>query len=203
MGADALTSQLEILPFAKMCIDYKVGDPLPSTITVVDLDNSKVEVNVSYVNKPLICVHCKSLGHLINVCPTATRVWVKKGTPTGENNGENVGGKSNEDFVEKHDWTVDKDNQQKKQYEVLVEENSNATVSKENNDLQLEPEGGKWTEVKSKRKPLASPSISSGSPSPQLFKDGMEEESGTKKGGPKSKMSKRAKRFGGSPPQKT
>lgn len=77
--ADALTSQLEILPFAKMCVDCKVGDPLPNVITVVDMDpitgcKFNVEVKVTYLNKPLICSHCKSLGHIVNVCPAVKRV---------------------------------------------------------------------------------------------------------------------------------
>lgn len=61
-----------------MCVQYKVGDPLPHSISVVDFDKSNVEVKVTYLNKPLICTHCKSLGHLINVCPIAKREWVRK-----------------------------------------------------------------------------------------------------------------------------
>lgn len=38
LSADDLTSRLEILPFAKLCVDYKIGDDLPSAIEVEVLD---------------------------------------------------------------------------------------------------------------------------------------------------------------------
>ncbi|KAK1384257.1 hypothetical protein POM88_021992 [Heracleum sosnowskyi] len=38
LSADDMTSRLEILPFAKLCVEYKIGDDLPSTIEVEVLD---------------------------------------------------------------------------------------------------------------------------------------------------------------------
>ena len=81
--ADELTSKLEVLPFAKMCVNYTIGDVLPTSIPVTVLDpcsgDKKIDkVLVSYRNRPLICTACKSLGHLIGSCPSVTRKWVQK-----------------------------------------------------------------------------------------------------------------------------
>lgn len=83
--ADARTSQLELLPFARMCVDYKVGDLLPDKIPVLTLDargnKSVVDVAVEYAKKPLVCSGCKELGHLVSACPISTRIWVRKQGP--------------------------------------------------------------------------------------------------------------------------
>ncbi|KAK1376687.1 hypothetical protein POM88_032880 [Heracleum sosnowskyi] len=86
LGTDALTSQLEVLPFAKLCVNYKVGEDLPTKLQVVDLDpvtgeKSIVEVLMSYPNRPLVCTACRSLGHLVGACPKVTRKWVRKEKP--------------------------------------------------------------------------------------------------------------------------
>lgn len=81
--ADELTSKLNILPFAKICVNYSIGNTLPTVIPVTVLDpisNEKVveEVLVSYPNKPLACTSCKSLGHLVGSCPVTVRKWIRK-----------------------------------------------------------------------------------------------------------------------------
>lgn len=81
--ADNLTSQLNILPFAKVCVQYKVGDPLPEKIKAIDFNPSSsaktiVEVEVAYQQKPKVCLGCKSLGHVISACPVTIRKWVRK-----------------------------------------------------------------------------------------------------------------------------
>lgn len=38
LSADNLTSQLDVLPFAKMCVQYNYGDPLPNSIPVMAID---------------------------------------------------------------------------------------------------------------------------------------------------------------------
>lgn len=83
LGADALTSKLEMLPFAKLQVVYKLGDPLPNEISAVSIDpvsqqKSVVKVSVSYPFRPLFCSGCKSLGHSIGACPKVARVWVQK-----------------------------------------------------------------------------------------------------------------------------
>lgn len=86
LSADDMTAKLEVLPYAKLCIDYKIGDDLPLKIDVEVLDPKTEEkhveeVKVSYPKKPLVCKECKTLGHLKGACPRATRVtrsWVKK-----------------------------------------------------------------------------------------------------------------------------
>lgn len=86
--ADDRTSKLDILPFAKMCVNYKIGDELPDKIEVEALDPvsgaTTVEVvQVSYPAKPLICSSCRSLGHKAGACPGAKRSWVLKPKQSG------------------------------------------------------------------------------------------------------------------------
>lgn len=80
--ADSLTSQLEVLPFARFCVDYVVGADLPALIPVSVVDSfgnkSVVDVKVEYAQKPLFCTGCKALGHLVSVCPSVQRIWVQK-----------------------------------------------------------------------------------------------------------------------------
>ncbi|KAK1360999.1 hypothetical protein POM88_045473 [Heracleum sosnowskyi] len=81
--ADEMTSKLDILPFARFCVEYKVGNDLPSKIEATDMDpvtgeKSIVEANVFYPNKPRICSACQAIGHIVGACPLAKRHWVPK-----------------------------------------------------------------------------------------------------------------------------
>ncbi|KAK1356335.1 hypothetical protein POM88_049591 [Heracleum sosnowskyi] len=83
LSADRLTQNLDMIPFAKFCVKYKLGDPLPNSITAVALDpvsgdKYNAEVRVSYFNKPLLCDSCHSLGHSVAACQKAKRIWVQK-----------------------------------------------------------------------------------------------------------------------------
>lgn len=83
VGADALTSKLDMIPFAKMCVQYTIGNPLPNEIKASVLDPVTNEISteivqVSYPFKPLVCEGCKSLGHTAAVCPKVKRIWVLK-----------------------------------------------------------------------------------------------------------------------------
>lgn len=69
-----------------MCVHYSVSNELPSKIQVVSLYHvieEKIieDVLVSYMNKPLICTVCHTLGHLIGACPEVTRKWDRKEKP--------------------------------------------------------------------------------------------------------------------------
>ncbi|KAK1356383.1 hypothetical protein POM88_049639 [Heracleum sosnowskyi] len=88
LGADELTSKLDVLPFAKVCVQYEIGAPLPSKIHVMAINpctcnKEEVDVLVSYPIKPLVCTSCKSLGHTIAACPVSKRIWVEKKEATG------------------------------------------------------------------------------------------------------------------------
>ena len=83
LRADAATSRLEVMPFAKLQVKYKLGDPLPNEIQVSVIHpctevKSTATVLVSYPVRPLNCSGCHSLGHSIAACPSVTRVWQRK-----------------------------------------------------------------------------------------------------------------------------
>ena len=89
LTADDLTKKLEILPFAKLCVDYNIGDALPTklNVEVLEPNSDKVvlhEVLVSYPHMPVVCNGCRSLGHLIGACPKTVRKWVEKKRPAPE-----------------------------------------------------------------------------------------------------------------------
>lgn len=74
------------MPFAKMCVLYKIGDPLPEKLSVATLDplmegKESTEITVSYISKPVICKGCNSLGHQVGACPLVKRMWVQKQQP--------------------------------------------------------------------------------------------------------------------------
>ncbi|KAL8156216.1 hypothetical protein AgCh_001345 [Apium graveolens] len=79
--ADSLTSKLEMVPFAKMCVKCDFGDPLPNEILANALDPVTEEtyvtnVYVTYPVRPRSCEACKSLGHSSSAFPLVKRVWV-------------------------------------------------------------------------------------------------------------------------------
>ena len=77
--ADLLTSQMNPIPFAHMCVTYSFGDPMPGIIPVASWGGgAPVDVIVSYPYKPLSCDGCKSLGHTAGACPIVKRVWIQK-----------------------------------------------------------------------------------------------------------------------------
>ena len=85
IGADALTAKLDLLPFAKLQVQYKLGNPLPNEVSAAVLDpetevKSFVKVSITYPFRPLFCSGCKSLGHTVGACPKVSRIWVKKDT---------------------------------------------------------------------------------------------------------------------------
>ena len=89
LGADQLTAKLEILPFAKMQVNYTLGDPLPNDINVTVIDpvteeRSIAKVLVSYPVRPLFCTGCNSLGHSPSACPKIKRVWKQKDVSSAE-----------------------------------------------------------------------------------------------------------------------
>lgn len=196
---------MEVLPFAKMCVQYQVGVPLPNSITVVDLDpvtgcKTNVEVKVSYLNKPLVCSNCKSLGHNVSACPTANRVWIRKSPPVAP--GDNKADMANEPVPPGDSCDETEKTRVDNEHGVEDVSTSENLAIPEGEQLTSKEDNSGWTEVKSKRKPSASPCASAGSPSPQAFHSGTD---GLKPHGRKQnkRTSKRAKKVLGSPPPRS
>lgn len=64
---DEFTSRLEILQFAKICVEYTFGKDLPTKINVLELnpvteETSIATVTVSYPSKPRFCYSCLALA---------------------------------------------------------------------------------------------------------------------------------------------
>lgn len=148
--ADKLTQKLEILPFARMCVDYKIGDPLPEVIPVTALSPSGEKfvdkVTVEYVHKPLICSGCKQLGHPVTACPITKRVWVQKKVLTAEQDKVDIA----------VNVTIDVGNTTLNA-ESVVNEGSKEPAK----EPEKEPENGngEWTEVTRKKRPLPEGSV--------------------------------------------
>lgn len=151
IGADDLTSKLELLPFAKMQIRYKLGDPLPNEIQASVLDpvskeRSVVNVSVTYPIRPLFCSGCSSLGHSTSACPKVSRVWVMKEKPSVTPIPEN-----------KSPHALPKD---------TVLPDLKGTEGTEGTDGHVHSSKDEWTEVKRKK---SGPSLDSeASPSPPV-----------------------------------
>lgn len=150
------------MPFAKMCVQYAVGDPLPNAIQAVDFDpmtgeKTNVEVKVTYLNKPLICSACQSLGHLVAASPKTSRKWVLKHPPTV--------GDAQPSATTAHTPVVDV-------HPPEVNLNVDKGLGREPNEETKEE--GEWTEVTHKRK-SASPFVGSplveSPPMPHTFKN--------------------------------
>ena len=194
LSVDDQTAKLEILPFAKVCVDYQIGDDLPTKVEVEVLDPvteiiTTEEVLVSYPNKPLACTGCKSLGHLIGACPTVVRKWVQKEASTA---------------APLHPDAP---------CQPVVQPPSNEAPpvnscppSNEAPPVNLSVDEAGWTQVKNKRN-LASPVSPStpGSSSPQTFKHVIVDEIAQKKLGPKPSKSarKKARNSGAAPPNRS
>ena len=165
LSADALTSKLELLPFARLQVLYNLGDPMPDSILASVLDpiteeRSEVKVLISYPVRPLFCSGCKSLGHTVGACPKITRIWVKKeskdedvpknteGTDANGNSGRNM------------------DSNVPTAVEVSPKEGNNSILDCEEPN---EEDNGPWTEVR-KRKESAISIQESPSP-PRTFKN--------------------------------
>lgn len=68
------TSNLDILPFSMMCVNYmdKISVEVLDPVTE---KKSIAEVLVQYPYKPLVCTDCHSLGHKVGAFPSTKRVW--------------------------------------------------------------------------------------------------------------------------------
>ena len=141
LGADEPTSRLDIMPFAKLQVKYKLGDPMPNEISVTVIDpsteqRSLAKVQVSYPIRPLSCSGCHSLGHSIAACPSITRVWQKKETKVDDANVKRDG----------HDLLGDTDKAQMTSQAAGSSSVQEHDASKEDN----------WTEIKRKSQPVSS-----------------------------------------------
>lgn len=80
--ADKLTEKLNIRPYARFCVEFKLGDKILDKIQATVLDpwtggKSVVDVDIEYQTVPKVCDFCDSLGHLSSVCPVKPKVVVK------------------------------------------------------------------------------------------------------------------------------
>lgn len=70
---DKITEKLELINFARICVEISSTSALPDKLDVVVLNvelrsEKVVEVRVEYQNKPQFCLHRKSFGHSILRC---------------------------------------------------------------------------------------------------------------------------------------
>lgn len=166
LGADFLTAKLELLPYARMQVLYKLGDPMPTEVQATVLDPSTEEkmvskVLISYPFRPMYCTGCCSLGHTVGACPRITRIWVKKSVTTDvESKQPNDCSKAS---VENVPTTA-----QDKPIGTVSATTSQVDSSRSVSELVENQE--QWTEVKRKKGP--SSVLSEGSPTPpQTFKN--------------------------------
>lgn len=80
---DEVTSNLEPMHFARVCIEITADFSFPSSIdvTVFDEDSAEeivVSVDVEYQSKPPTCPGCKVFGHSPVKCPNSSFKWVPK-----------------------------------------------------------------------------------------------------------------------------
>lgn len=158
LGADNLTSKLELLPFARMQVLYTLGDTLPTEILASVLDpfteeKSVVKVAVSYPFRPLFCTGCKSLGHTVGACPSVSRIWVPKTTKVSDVTNA------------KADAKTDVKEAVKGMQDEPVIERVPVHVDKPIAETKDSPSTEDWTEVKRKKAAKAS-SESEASPTP-------------------------------------
>lgn len=164
LSADSLTAKLELLPFARMQVLNKLGDPMPTEVQATVLDPTTEEkmvtnVLISYPFRPMFCTGCSSLGHTTGACPRVNRIWVKK----SENNVKN-------DEVPKQSNVKPPSPLEGKSHESDANSPAAPSVGALRNDSGLVKVQDQWSEVK--RKKGTSSEISEGSPTPpQTFKN--------------------------------
>lgn len=68
---DKLTSSQSRVSCARICVEIKVGDPLPVLVDFFDEDGIKHSQEVIYEWMPIQCPKCKSFGHNCTAAPQA------------------------------------------------------------------------------------------------------------------------------------
>ncbi|KAF5197509.1 zinc ion binding / nucleic acid binding protein, partial [Thalictrum thalictroides] len=64
---DKTTETRQMLTFARICVDIKAEEELPSQITV-KVSNKEVVIPIEFPWKPLVCTKCKVFGHSTKNC---------------------------------------------------------------------------------------------------------------------------------------
>ncbi|KAK1404685.1 hypothetical protein POM88_004290 [Heracleum sosnowskyi] len=130
--------------------------PLTGAVDInpITREKSIVEVLVSYQQKPKVCSGCKSLGHLVSVCPTSIRKWVAK--DLGHQNANNT----HEATTKQKIGQTDDSNIANAEVSTESDIEENTTVVKD----MSQSEG--WTTVISKRSKFSGLSPGLGSPFP-------------------------------------
>lgn len=70
---DMLTSEGDKLHYAKVYVEVDLSGDLPSEVEVIMEDDSSHFAKVEYMGKPVLCGHCKRVGHEEKDC------WAKNG----------------------------------------------------------------------------------------------------------------------------
>ncbi|XP_056692112.1 uncharacterized protein [Spinacia oleracea] len=77
---DNATAKRDKLQFARVQIEVLVEQSFPETIKFINGRKELMEVRVEYEWRPVVCAHCKGVGHDVAKCRKATgkRVWVPR-----------------------------------------------------------------------------------------------------------------------------
>ncbi|XP_021860321.1 uncharacterized protein [Spinacia oleracea] len=77
---DSATAKRDKLQFARVQIEVMVEQSFPDVIKFINERREQMEVRVEYEWRPVVCAHCKGVGHEVAKCKkiTGRRVWVPR-----------------------------------------------------------------------------------------------------------------------------
>ncbi|XP_062114379.1 uncharacterized protein LOC133825461 [Humulus lupulus] len=77
---DPVTKSKGKLNFARIMIEVSIAQSFPSIISFINEKDCQMDVMVHYEWKPIVCSHCKGLGHESTLCKkqNGSKVWIPK-----------------------------------------------------------------------------------------------------------------------------